>query len=72
MSNLKHKSAEELRAIVWSTSRRRAELEKSWQAMERQIEDLKTLVAEQRKAYHNLGQREAWARTYLARKELEK
>lgn len=72
MSDLKHKSVEELRAIVWSTSRRRAELEKSWQSMERQVEDLQKTIAEQRKTYHNLGQREAWARTYLARKELER
>lgn len=72
MSDLKHKSAEELRSVVFSCSLRRRQLEASWQAMERQIEDLKAAVAEQRQQYHNLGQREAWARTYLARKELEK
>lgn len=72
MSDLKHRSVEELRGIVFSCSFRRTQLEKSWQSMERQIEDLQKAIAEQRKAYHNLGQREAWARTYLARKELEK
>lgn len=72
MSDLKHKSIEDLRGIVFSCSFRRKQLEKSWQAMERQIEDLKASIAEQRQQYHNLGQREAWARTYLARKELEK
>jgi prefoldin subunit 5 len=68
MSDLKHRSIEDLRAIVFSCSKRRAELEISWQDMERQIEDLKKEIAEKRHSYHNLGQREAWARIYLARK----
>lgn len=72
MSDLKHRSVDDLRAIIRSCENKRAQHERSWKNKEVLIEQLRQEIAEHRKAYHNIGQREAWARIYLARKELEK
>ena len=68
MSDLKHMSADDLRAEILSLSKCRGKYEATWQAHEAAIRDLESRIAELRKKHHNLGQREAWARIYLARK----
>lgn len=68
MSDLKHMTVDALRAEIQSLSRYRARLESEWCAAERQIESINKEIAAKRKKHHNAGQREAWARFYLAQK----
>ncbi len=68
MSDLKHKSVEELRVIVASTVSYRAEQERLWQRKEADAAELVEEAKQHRKRWHDAGQREAWARIYLAQK----
>jgi predicted RNase H-like nuclease (RuvC/YqgF family) len=68
MSDLKHMSVDALRAEVSSLSRYRNRLESEWTAAEQQVETIQRDIAAKRQKYHNLGQRESWARIYLAQK----
>lgn len=71
MSDLKHQSVEELRRTVDWCQRIRSGHENSWKHKEAEIERLQAEIAEHRRLYHNVGQKEAWARLYLAQKEIE-
>lgn len=70
MSDLKHMTVEQLRAEVRSLTSARARYARQWELMEEEIVELQGKIKDLRTKSHNLGQREAWARTYLARKEL--
>lgn len=70
MSDLRYRTTDELRAVIRDTTAYRDRLSSEWQADEAEIERLKQRVARKRKTWHDLGQRETWARLYLARKEL--
>ncbi len=69
MSDLKHMSVEQLRAEVRSLSSARIKLESRWMANGVEIERLHAENKDLRSKHHNLGQREAWARIYLAKKD---
>ena len=69
MSNLKHQTPEELRRLIAWCVRVRAGHENSWKAKEAEAERLRDEAAEHRKTWHNIGQKEAWARIYLARSD---
>lgn len=69
MSNLKHQTPEELRATIAWCVRVRAGHENSWKAKEAEAERLRAEAAEHRKTWHNIGQKEVWARLYLARSD---
>lgn len=68
MSDLKHKTPAELRAEISSISKWRADREAEACRKEAQAEALKQEAATLRVRSHNMGQREAWARIYLAQK----
>jgi hypothetical protein len=68
MSDLKHRSVDELREEIASSVRYRDRLEREWTGLEAHIERLKVDIASLRRKHHNAGQREAWARIYLAQK----
>jgi len=68
VSDLKHMPVDALRAEVQSLSRYRSRLETEWLAAEKQIESIQKEIAAKRQKHHNAGQREAWARIYLAQK----
>lgn len=68
MSDLKHRSPAELSTIIIQSVKYRNGLEAQWTAKEAKIETLKAQIADLRKKHHNAGQREAWARLYLAQK----
>lgn len=68
-SDLRHMSAGQLRLEVSRLSRRRAELLVDAMILEDKAAELQEKAGRNRRLYHNLGQRESWARTYLARKE---
>jgi hypothetical protein len=71
MSDIKHQSVEELRGTVDGCQRIRSAHENSWKQKEAEIERLQEEIAEHRRIYHNVGQKEEWARLYLAQKEIE-
>ena len=70
MSNLKHLTATELRAVVKSCAAKRRSYEEAILVCKASIARLQKEVENMGKASHNIGQREAWARKYLAEKEL--
>lgn len=70
MSDLKYRSPEELRDIIrWCESKRTTadEQRKLKRAL---IVRLEQEAAELDQKIHNIGQKEAWARIWLARKEV--
>lgn len=69
MSNLKYKSASELRDIISWCERKRQENQELWQLKEGLAEKLVNEARDLRVKYHNIGQKEAWARIYLAQKD---
>lgn len=69
MSDLKHRTADELRRVIRSSETYRASLQASWEKAEVEAAELLKLAADRRQKFHNAGQREVWARIYLARKE---
>lgn len=71
MSDLKYRSIADLRSLVGWCVQKRAGHQEAWQAKELAIARLQQEVAEHRRLYHNIGQKEAAARLHLARKELE-
>lgn len=75
MSDLKHKTPAELRDEIVSISKWRAGKEAEAVAREeraahlrRQADEEVAAANELRRRAHNMGQREAWARIYLAEK----
>ncbi len=68
MSDLKHRSVDELRSLVHWCERKRNENREGWEAKEAQIEALKEQISKHRMTYNNIGQKMTWARIYLARK----
>lgn len=68
MSNLKHLSVDELRGEVHRISTYRAKLECEAQINEEAARILVKSAGDLRVKAHNAGQREAWARIYLAQK----
>jgi predicted nucleic acid-binding Zn-ribbon protein len=68
MSDLKHRTADELREEIASVSRYRARLEREWKDLEERIVQMQDEVKVLRSKHHNFGQKEAWARIYLAQK----
>ena len=69
VSNLKHQTPDQLRMLISWCVRVRDGHEASWKAKEAQIEELQQQIAEHRRLHHNIGQKECWARIYLARSE---
>lgn len=72
MSNLKHLTIPELRAVVRSCVAKRKYYEEEIAVFKAGIAQLQKKLEDMGKASHNIGQREAWARKYLAEKELKK
>lgn len=71
MSDLKHMTPDQLRQQIQSLSTARENLKTNWEAKERKIEELQQEIDDLRKKFHDWGQRETWARIYLARKTNE-
>ena len=71
MSDLKHKNETELRAIIRSCVGKRNSLAEDIAACKKQIEALQQKINSKGRASHNIGQREVWARKYLAEKTLK-
>lgn len=69
MSDLKHRSPDELRDLIrWCQSKRQTQAAQS--KLKRTLaEKLLREAAELDRLDHNIGQKEAWARIWLARKE---
>ncbi len=77
MSDLKHMTPAELRKEIAGISNWRAKKEAEAKALEARAASLRQSADEEdraagelRRRAHNMGQREAWARTYLAQKEV--
>lgn len=68
MSDLKHMTLGELRQEISSISSWRARKEAEADDLDRRAEDMRKTASELRSRSHNMGQREAWARIYLAQK----
>ena len=69
MSNLKHMTPAQLRKEIAYLSFRRGELMQQAKDLEAQAEELQKEAAERRRKQGDLGQRECWARIYLAKTE---
>lgn len=72
MSDLKHRTPEQLRNLIDWCQRTRNSNQEAWLQKEAVAQQLLDEAAELRKKYHNIGQKESWARYWLATKELEK
>ena len=68
MSDLKHRSPDELRQLIKWCERKRAEHRSSREVKEAEIERLKLEISDHGQAMNNIGQKEVWARKYLADK----
>lgn len=68
MSDLTHKSADELRKLVSWCEQKRSDHRAEWESKEAEIERLKDEVANHRRLHGNIGQKMVWARIYLAKK----
>jgi len=68
MSNLKHQTPEELRKTLEWCKACKDEHKAFWLYKEKQAHNLLEEVMEHRRLWHNIGQKEAWARKYLAEK----
>ena len=69
MSDLKYKTPSELRALIAHGESARNKLMAQALFHENEADKHSNLAKSYRKDYHNRGQRIAWARTWLARKE---
>lgn len=67
MSDLKHMSKDELRNEIKRISSYRGDLKMQFLACEAEADRLLKRAGSLRKKHHDVGQREAWARIYLAR-----
>lgn len=70
MSDLKHQTPAELRSLIKWCEHRRKEHEVAIDRKKAEAARITQELAEHGKSIHNIGQKEAWARIYLARKEL--
>ena len=77
MSDLKHRTPEALRRTIQWCERTKAEndakrADKLAQVadLEAEIEEIRKEVSELGRMNHNIGQKEVWARKYLAEKEI--
>ena len=70
MSDLKHRTPEQLRSLIKWCEQKQAEHRADWAAKEDMVAALQAEIDEHRRTYHNIGQKAAWARIWLARKEL--
>lgn len=68
MSDLKHRSAKDLREIIQHSVETRAKIEAEAALADREAARLTRRAASLRKQSWNMGQRECWARKYLAEK----
>jgi hypothetical protein len=68
MSDLKHRTADELRQEIAGISRWRNQKMAEAVSKEKKAAELIAEAAMLRQRAHNMGQREAWARVYLAQK----
>lgn len=68
MSDLKHKTPAELRAEIANISKWRAGKEAEAKEKEARAASLLVEASQLRQRAYNMGQREAWARIYLAEK----
>lgn len=70
MSDLRHRTPEDLRKLIAWCERKRSEHDDERAHKRKLVERLEAEIAEHGKAINNIGQKEGWARTWLARKEL--
>jgi len=68
MGDLKHKSPSELCSLISWCVKKRAEIDKRKGEVSKQIEALQAELCDLGRQSHNIGQKEAWARIWLARK----
>ena len=68
MSDLKYKSADELRSIISWCEKKRNQNKETWELKELLADKLISEAKQLRATDNNIGQKEAWARIYLARK----
>lgn len=68
MSNLKHKTDDELRSLIAWCKRKREDLLADAARKEAEAEALVAEAARLRHDQHNIGQKEVWARYYLAQR----
>lgn len=69
MSDLRYRSAKDLREIIRAQESYRAALKAEWEQKEAEAAELVKQADDARRRWHNSGQRLTWARIYLARKE---
>ena len=69
MSDLKHRTPEQLRSLIAWCERKQAEQRDNWTEKEEIVAILQAEIAEHRRTFHNVGQKAVWARIWLARKE---
>jgi hypothetical protein len=69
MSDLRYQTPDQLRFVIARSVAYRADQLAAAEMAEEQAAALLAAAAEYRKKYHNVGQRETWARIWLARKE---
>jgi predicted nucleic acid-binding Zn ribbon protein len=68
MSDLKHRSPEELRSLIKWCEEKRAEHDESRKLKGAKIEELQSEISNHGKMINSIGQKELSARTYLAEK----
>ena len=69
MSNLRYKSASELRDIINRCQKQREANKEKWELKEKLAENLLSEARALRSMDNNIAQKEVWARIYLARIE---
>lgn len=69
MSNLKHQTPQQLRSLIAWCESKRGEQDRLKQFFLEEVEKNRELAEKAGRNSHNIGQKEAWARIYLARKE---
>ena len=67
MGDLKHRSPEELRNLIRWCETKRAENERDREVKRDRVLKLEDEILAHGRMIHNIGQKEAWARIYLAR-----
>jgi hypothetical protein len=69
VSSLKHQTDDQLKSLIaWCVKKRKEHDEMKKRKVEK-IKLLEAEILEHSKLSNNIGQKEAWARTYLAQKE---
>ena len=70
MSDLKHRSTDELRKLIYWCVKKRAEHRAEKERKTEILVQLQHEIDTHGKMDNNIGQKEAWARMWLARKEI--